>query len=398
MHSATDIISTKHSSAKSHWSRAKTQPPPEIYSAQEPYSDEPTGDEEDVATTTTSKRQTLIIFPLLHGALVIILTGLLATLYSGSGMSRSQKGIVDGWLLSSTRCTLWVDGMCIPPSDSSDGDNNNNNNNNNMPSAATLGGQMAEYEGRSGGLFSSVHPAFLCLAMAVLGFALQLKTGTSESSSTMDAENKSQIMKHIALVVVTVYGTIYLFMQQTWSLPVNNMLLVECVYVLGLFFVGTYSMNQVGAGTHVWLMNMLFTYPLLAVAALGAAGVDSTNTHLAVFFSLVAAGLVMLAATLDEEKSGARLLTTFWLCFLPFVVLSCVRLQQMGELPIARPAWATASLVIVLVVYLLMAVAATLHLQHGLLAGLPAGAAPLADFLLKAAVSLLIVVGIFLDS
>ena len=305
-----------------------------------------------------------MVLPVLHAILVVVLTGLLA---SDNHHHDDNKGrgqgvvVVDGWMISPTRCTLWVDGMCI----STSGENP-------LPTAQALAGELMEYESQWYGLLSSIHPPFLCLAVSVLSLGFMLK------SSHM-ADPTSQMMKHMSLVLLAVYAALYLFMRDLWGVPINNVLLVECIYVLALFFVGTYSagndfkvvvdeMDRVTQVERVCLVNVIFTYPLLAVAALAGSGMDTSVGHLAVFFSLTIAGLVILAGTLEVEGRKSSyvvykiLLITFWLCLVPFVVQCATRLDHMKDIPV--PVWATAALGLVLGLYLLSAVIMTLQLQY----------------------------------
>ena len=351
---------------------------------------------EENGHTASSEESTLTIksvFPsLFHCLLVVVLTGILATLQG----SASQRGIVDGWRLSPTRCTLWVDGMCIPSLLA--------------PTTATLGlsGELMEYEGRTTGLLSSMHPVFLCLSVAVLGLALTLK-----SNHNMADGSTSQIMKHIALVVLAVYAALYLFMQEKWQIPMNNVLLVECMYVLSLFFIGSaHNLDQ----EKIWLVNVLLTYPLLAVAALAGSGLDDSMVHLTVFFSLTLGALVVLVGSIEVDAHTNTgnvflvLLVTFWLCLIPFGIQSVYRLQHMHDLLSPMPLWPTAALCLLLIMFTLCALVATLQLQYlGGLSSFSLSCLPpesfvgthafeLLDLITKVTVTLAVTFGIYLDS
>jgi hypothetical protein len=321
------------------------------------------------------------ILPWLHGCLVVVLTGLLATLYT------NRTAVVEGWLVAPTRCTLWVDGACVPKSAVIE-----------AGSLEPLKGQVVEYESRSSGLFSEIHAPFLCLAVEITCFAMVLKGACAMQGF---GENAVQVMKHLSLAVLSVYGALYLFMQSEWNLPVNNVLLVECTHVLGIFFVGTYSLHksssQEDARLHVWLVNVVLTYPLLAVAALSAAGEDGSVAHVAVFFGLTLACFALVAAALEEAQALLMLLTTFWLCLVPFVVHSCARLHAISYAGLTVAGWAAAALVLLVVLYLLLAVIATVGVQWsswGLERATALQALEYFDFVVKATLSVLIMVGV----
>ena len=309
-----------------------------------------------------------IVLPCLHGVLAIVLTGLMATLYT------DKKVSIEGWVTSPTRCTLWVDGACVPKSD-----------------PLALDGKIKEYESRSTGLFSAIHAPFLCLSMQVLSLALTLKWASTQSE--MHAT-----LKHMSLAVIGVFGALYLFMQPTWDLPMNNVLLVECIYLLSLFFVG--SAPKQCSGDSVWLVNVVLTYPLLSVAALAAAGVNDTSAHVAVFFSLVLACLALLAAVESDSGDVSQLLVTFWLCLLPCVVQCSLRLRW------SLASWAVAALALTLTFYIVMAVLVTITLEW--LAGLlplepptllmrEEGALEYLDFGVKSVISIVIMLGMSLS-
>jgi hypothetical protein len=277
--------------------------------------------------------------PWLHLILVFILTGLFA--------SASSLSAADGWLFSPTRCSLWVDGTCVPQSAAD--------------SVLTLRDEMLEYESRTSGLFSAVHAPFLVLAAQVLCCALSLKVSLMSSS-----DSTIQITKHLSILLLVAYGSLFLFMRTAWLIPLNNLFLVELIYVLAVLFIGTYSLRSAEhAGLVVHVVSALLTYPFLAVAALAAAGEDDTVAHLTIFFSLGLASFAFLALAIEFDSSRlAGFLSIFWLCMVPFVVRCCVRLRDISEWSHYFAAWGTASLVLVLVLYLLVAVFLTLASQQ----------------------------------
>jgi hypothetical protein len=369
---------------------------------------------------------------MLHACLLTVLTCLFAVMYAKGSVS--ERGILEsGWVFTPTRCTLWVDGMCMPLTSSVT-----------ESAAHTLAGTLPEYESPSMGLLSSVHPAFLCLAVSVLSFAFSLQShGISEYS-----ESTLQILKHIAIVFLAVYGALYLFIQERWALPANNVLLVEvcahpllrlalltlfvfgqALHVLGLLFLGTYSFHAVETDEdaesyeeHVLIVNVLLTYPLLAVAVLATAGLDDTVMHVTVFASLTLAVVLLLVGSIEAHtrKSAGQvyvaLLSSFWMCGLPFIVAAALRLHYLHSVPGAS--WATVALCLTLGLYLVSALLATFQLQYlaglfefsssstraccGLLSWLPdkllrGHTFSFLDFGIKASVTLVVVVGIYRD-
>ena len=296
--------------------------------------------------------------PWLHLALTIVLTALL-----GAGATNATTA---GWLFSPTRCTLWVNGACIPKS---------------VPdSILTLRGELPSYESRATGLFSAVHPPFLVVATQVLGCALALKVSLSTLSET-----SIQIMKHLSILVLVAYGVLFLLYQGAWNLPYDNVFMVEFIYVLAILFIGTYSLHN-APYVVVHAASAVFTYPLLAVAAIAASGEDDADALLTIFFSLGMACLALLAMSVNDEKSHTPIFfSLYWLCLVPCIVHCCVRLQQMAEWPVAP--WREACLVLVLVMYVLAAVLVTLVPILCVFRYL--------DFVIKSTLGFLILIGYF---
>jgi len=315
--------------------------------------------------------------PWMHGILLIVLTALVAS-------SSSYKAL-EGWLITPTRCTLWVDGACVPKSSVVPFDN-----------PALLSGQIIEYESRGTGLFSAVHAPFLCMATQVLCCALSLKIAFMDENAT-----SMQILKHLSIFLIAAYAVLYLLMQTHWHIPLDNLFLVELLFMLALFFVGTYSvrLSPQSAGAVVTLVNAVLTYPLLAVAVLGAVGEDDVLAHWSVFFGLILGCLVFLAMALDTATSKDTNLTgiylvTYWLCIIPFIVRCCIRLHEVDNLA----TWALAALILLLVFYLSMAVLLTLRLQQMWLSFWAVDTSVFFrffDFVIKATLSLLLVLGTY---
>jgi hypothetical protein len=311
-----------------------------------------------------------------HTALVIVLTGIIALLFA---QHSAPKGVVvEGWVISPSVCSLWLDGSCISV-----------HQHEKEASALTLGGQMPEYERPSTGfLLSSVHPAFFCLVVEVLSLAFVWK-GEHE-------ENVHKIIKRFSLAVLCVYGSLFLFIQHNWTIPTNNLLLVEVLMLAGLFFISTYSSFLPNQNSIYHRVGLVLTAPLLAVAALGAAGEDNTLALLLVFVSLTSACLLLLIMTLETEERGV-LRMALWLCIVPFVVQSAVRLQFLAELSVGKPSmWTEAALGLTLGLYLLAMVFVTVSLFWGYTVSTYAW--EVGDFVIKCTVTLLIVVGLYSES
>ena len=204
-----------------------------------------------------------------YSLVLIVLTGLVATLFaqqsSTVGVSlatilkrKSVSLVSEGWIVTAGDCDYWYNGECSPKAGGG------------IPDQRTLGGIIEEREIKATGLFSSVNVPFLCLASSVISTAFSICLVPN-----LD-ERMHKTFKMLSMLIVVVFGTLFLFIQGAWSLPMNNVLLVEFSFMVALFVLMTYSANKGSYVDVARLFDMMLTNPLIAVSVLSASGDDNT--------------------------------------------------------------------------------------------------------------------------
>ena len=271
-------------------------------------------------TSIGSGEQWAAFMAISYSLLLIVLTGLVATLFAQQSSHanslvrdsrrKSVSLISQGWIITSGDCKFWFDGACVPMSDG-------------IPNEAALGGIMDERERKAYGMFSSINAPFLCLAACVISTAFSLCLIPSSD------QNVKRMMKMMSILVVVVFGVLFLFIQSTWSLPVNNLLLVECLLTVSLFVLVTYSVDKGSVVDIARLIEMILTNPLIAISVLSSAGDDNTNSLILVYGTSLL-GLLVLMVNYIESACGehggmttglaAVTQASYWLCMIPFIV------------------------------------------------------------------------------
>ena len=331
---------------------------------------------------------------------LIILTGLVATLFSRNNDNllsqklKPVKLVSQSWVITSGDCKFWVDGACIPL----DG----------VPDKLNLGGILEEKERRSTGLFSSINAPCLCLSSIVIATAFSICLTSYPDAYTQ------KTLKLFSLMMIVVFGVLFLFIQSSWMLPVNNVLFIEFLFMLALFALGTVSVDKGSNISALRLVGWVLSTPLLIVAVLSIAGEDNSNVLLLVYFGLVFSMLVLSVGEWEysSDYNGNTISVvymTFWLCIIPFIVYSSKRLHFMAvEIPVSLPKWSIASLGIILGWYVIGAIVSTFHeimnahnnnnakLLYGQIKRSMWGM-EIYDFLIKTVISLLITIGYFIE-
>jgi uncharacterized membrane protein len=331
---------------------------------------------------------------------LIILTGLVATLFSRNNdhsvleKLKPIKLVSQSWVLTSGDCKFWVDGACIPLDGEAD--------------KLNLGGILEEKERRSTGLFSSINAPCLCLSSIVIATAFSICLTSYPDAYTQ------KTLKLFSLLMIIVFGVLFLFIQNSWMLPVNNVLFIEFLFMIALFTLGTVSADKGSNISALRLVGWGLSTPLLIIVVLSIAGEDNSNVLLLVYFSLVFAMVVLSAGEWEyssdyNSKTISVVYMTFWLCIIPFIVYSSKRLHFMAvEIPVSLPEWSIASLGIILGWYVIGAIFSTFYeimnarddnnakFLHGQTKRSMWGM-EIYDFLVKTVISLLLIIGFFIE-
>ena len=297
-----------------------------------------------------------------YSLVLIVLTGLVATLFaqqsSTVGVSlatilkrKSVSLVSEGWIVTAGDCDYWYNGECLPKAGGG------------IPDQRTLGGIIEEREIKATGLFSSVNVPFLCLASSVISTAFSICLVPNQD------ERMHKTFKMLSMLIVVVFGTLFLFIQGAWSLPMNNVLLVEFSFMVALFVLMTYSANKGSYVDVARLFDMMLTNPLIAVSVLSASGDDNTARLVLVYFSLVFGHLALVvnftesvqcdAVTPGQSGVCRRI---YWLCMVPWIVQCSFRFHYLViGATISQPTWSIAALSFTFATFFIRAIIVTFH-------------------------------------
>jgi len=170
----------------------------------------------------------------------------------------------------------------------------------------------------STGLFSSINSPFLSLAATVMSCAYSMclllvrYQDTSNSYVNLAGSNTvysqthltPKMLKSLALLILVVYAVLFLFVQGEWNIPLNNMLLVEFLFMASFWIINTFSVHQKHMYFGMRLVNSVFTMPILAVCVLSMVGEDNTMNLISVYVS-VAAALLLILLMNNEDAMAA---------------------------------------------------------------------------------------------
>jgi hypothetical protein len=295
-----------------------------------------------------------------YSLVLIVLTGLVATLFAqhsstvGSTLAtvlkrKSVSLVSEGWIITSGDCDFWYNGECLPKVGGG------------IPDQRTLGGVIEEREIKATGLFSSVNVPFLCLASCVISTAFSICLIPNQD------ERAHKTFKIFSMLIVVVFGTLFLFIQDTWSLPMNNVLLVEFSFMVALFILMTYSTNKGSYVDVARIFDMMLTNPLVAVSVLSASGDDNTNRLVLVYVSMVLGHLALLVNYTESVQCEAFVpglsgvcRRVYWLCMIPLIVEYSFRFHYLvTKATISQPTWSIAALSFTFAVCLIRAIIIT---------------------------------------
>jgi len=344
---------------------------------------------------------------LVHCILLIVVVGLVSVIFSRDPVQ--PLVLTEGYILipggsdgsnsdtdnaaTATGCKVWVNGECVETVDYQF----NNINNNLM----LLKGKMNMAERKAIGLFSSMNAAVVCLVVQVIStvFYLTLVPVVVVATNDNDYDTESKwALRRFSFIIFVIFAILLLLMQTAWMIPSNNMLWLEILLLASMFTLGSkhkymkwweWQGEEAAAIPHI--LCAAFTLPALGVAVLAVAGEDNTEGLVFVYFGLLGAVLFKLLETvatvssftshldsggeiavapimhsgnknkkehfLYEPKFVARL--NMWLCLIPFLALTFLRLDVIANLPSAEltpTQWSLAALVFALVWFICYAI------------------------------------------
>ena len=221
-------------------------------------------------------------------------------------------------------------------------------------------------------LFATLGVPFMVLCPQVISAAFFMCYIRNESPDNLHPSNSNlqKSLKRVALAVQLVFATCFLFIQHTWHLPSNNLLLGEIWLLSSIFYItfhpaSHYSQNARQHYTPTRFLEFAFTMPFLAVAALAAGGLTDVDDLNWVFFTSLFCCLFVLSIefhthkqailkvepTAADNQAMAILHVNAWLCLVAFLIPCSVATEQ--ALAAGHPAWATAAIVLIMLLHIL---------------------------------------------
>jgi len=211
------------------------------------------------------------------------------------------------------------------------------------------------------GLFTAVGVPFLILCSQVIATAFFLgyvrhdsKDNTHSSTTTLQKN-----LKRISLSIQLIFGCSFLFLQNTWKIPGDNLFLGELLLLMCIFYISFhpsshYSHHARANYIPTRFLEFVFTLPLLSVACTAACGLSDTDDTNWVFFSSVLLNLFVLCMEFNnhnkmhEETEPAQyvLLLNAWLCLAAYCMECGIVLDRAGAEQ-QRP-WAIAALILMI--------------------------------------------------
>jgi hypothetical protein len=249
-------------------------------------------------------------------------------------------------------------------------------------SLCNLIGQSPLFEREGTNLFSIVGIPFILVSAQVVATVFSLMYIRSDSSDNThnSSSNAQKTLKKIALLMLMIYATSFLFIQNTWKIPGNNLFLVEIFLLFVIFVLAFRTSSNFSEGARHQIMSLrsgefVLTIPLMASAVLATAGNTVASDITVAFFSLAFANTFFLFLEMDKEAQqnspkhhyyelsspqGVILLNA-WLCLIPFIMHCSLTISSLVDRAEEYKSWALAPIVILLLYELLYALIITIY-------------------------------------
>jgi hypothetical protein len=322
-----------------------------------------------------------------QAVLLVMLTILVAIFYERGHPGDVSLAAMQTWQITPVPCA--ADRACTPavnPANATAHDCTLNSNHKyyfytaygerGSDSLCNLIGQSPLFEREGTNLFAIVGVPFLLVSAQVIAAVLSLMYIRSDSvdDTHNTSSNAQKTLKKIALLMLAVFAASFLFIQNTWKIPGNNLFLVEILLLFLLFVLSFRTSSHFSEGARRQVMTLrsgefVLTVPLMASAVLATAGNTVTSEIAVVFFSLAFANAFFLLLEMDKEAhhpyeldgpQGVILLNA-WLCLVPFVWHCALAIASLEGRVGAYKAWTLAPIVLLLLYELLYALLTTLY-------------------------------------
>lgn len=241
-----------------------------------------------------------------------------------------------------------------------------------------LSGVSSAYDHASAETFSSVDVIFLCMSSQVLSTAVALVYMTQALHTWY---------VNIAIGLLFVYGICILFFQNLWLIPMNNIFVVEGLLISAVLSLGSaYMQTHKHGQSHdqhqknqimriaLRLFEVATAVPLLIVAVMVVAGVNTTSALIFAPVSVALAAALLIASKTEYDTASAPaaegvdelyiqslmlfgwkevvFVVSTWIASLPAIVYIGIALyntKSLSDAGYAQEPWAIAALVLALV-------------------------------------------------
>jgi hypothetical protein len=245
-------------------------------------------------------------------------------------------------------------------------------------SLCNLLGKTPLFEREGTDLFSVINIPFLILSSQVLKATFSLLYIREDSiENTHDTTtNVQKTLKKVSLFLLITYAVTFLFMQNSWKIPGNNMFIVEIFFLFAIFLIAFlpssyFSENATRQNMSLRFLEFSLTIPLIAVGVLAVSGNTFINDALVVFFCLLFANAFLLLLEIYKSTVASRamgdvgvvILTNAWLCLVPFVIYCAISITKLRveEDKNMYATWVMVSIAFLLTYELLFCLSITLY-------------------------------------
>ena len=298
-------------------------------------------------------------------------------------MRRPIPIVTRGWVITAGDCNFWVNGACISQDEG-------------LPDQSkVLGGVMEERERKAFGLFSSINSPFLCLAATIISTAFSICFIAHPDA------NVRRMLRVLSLTLITAFAALFLFMQNAWSLPINNLLLVELEMLITLIFLATENGHYSDIAQYV---DVMLTNPLLIVGVLSVAGDDHSVRLILVFVCMVLDPISLMVNSIEKKtalnRPHAGIATTarhiVIVCAIPLIIESASRFKAFNSSPTTM--WVTILLSSTFAFFMIRTMLNITKLSlPDLFIFKSTAFLPIYDLAIKLFISLFVVIGFFIE-
>lgn len=293
-----------------------------------------------------------------HALVTIISICLVSILFfkgnDGSLITKQQNQHSTATYIMSPKggCKLWGNGECIVVDPE----------HNNMGNKEKLWGLLHMEERKAMGLFSSTNAAVVCLTAQLIAACL------TAASAPLQSKRSRFIFSIFGIGALGVYGIALLFLQNTWQIPGNNLVWLEITLISSIMVavnlatnIGCNANSSGSKSNNMYhgradpplqgnscsddaenneqqqarIIGSFFSVPMLCIAGLVTAGESNAISLRISYVGLVGVAVLWLIEQMSDARAEemVALRVTPWLCLIPFIMVTSLRLQVMAVLP-----------------------------------------------------------------